>query len=219
MSLTLGCVRMLTAAPGTGRIAPGTRIDAPAAACLEARRGMGCSGDAPAAPDGSGGGIWPLQAARSWSSGGVRDGRASGPGSWPPAIFHQRLDPASHRRVGGEQVGKAFARVVEAQFHHRRGRARQFAAAFDLAQRRDHGIGVLGQFDRSGVGQQFARSRQRQPHQLRQQPCQRDQRHCDDDDDDRGATRALAVARCPRKTTREDEDDQDEPRPDPQPQP
>ena len=51
-------------------------------------------------------------------------------------------------RMGGEQVGKALARIVDAHFHDRRGRAVELAAALDLAQRRDHGVGVLGQFDR-----------------------------------------------------------------------
>ena len=84
------------------------------------------------------------------------------PGIVSAGEFHQRLDPGIHRRVGREQVGKALARVVDAQFHHRRGRAGKLAAVLDLAQRRDHGVGILGQFDRSGVGEQFARSRQRQ---------------------------------------------------------
>ena len=94
------------------------------------------------------------------------------PGVVSAGEFHQRLHPGFHRGMGREQVGKTLARIVEAQFHHRRGGAGKFAAALDLAQRRDHGVGVFGQFDRAGIGQQFARPRQRQPHQLRQQPRQ-----------------------------------------------
>ena len=122
------------------------------------------------------------------------DGSASGPGSWPPAYFTSAWTREFYGRVGREQVGKALARVVDAQFHHRGGRAGQFAAVLDLAQRRDHGVRVLGQFDRAGVGQEFARARQRQPHELRQQPRQHDQHHRDDDHDDRAAAGTLAVA-------------------------
>jgi len=40
----------------------------------------------------------------------------------------RRTSPApgtleSHRRMGREQVGKTLTRVIDAQFHHRRGRA------------------------------------------------------------------------------------------------
>ena len=74
----------------------------------------------------------------------------------------QRRDPALDRRMGVEQLAEALARIVDAHFHHRGGRARQFAAAFDLAQRRDHGVGILGELDRAGIGEEFARARQRE---------------------------------------------------------
>ena len=105
----------------------------------------------------------------------------------------QRFDAALDRRVGGEQVGETRARVVDAHFHDRRGRAFELAAAFDLAQRRDHGVGVLGQLDRAGVGEIFAFSRQREADHDRQQPGDRDQ-HDRDDDRDRGAAALAAVA-------------------------
>ncbi len=37
--------------------------------------------------------------------------------------LHQRRDAAVDRGMGGEQVGKALARIVDAHFHHRGGRA------------------------------------------------------------------------------------------------
>ena len=57
--------------------------------------------------------------------------------------FHQRFGAAVDRRMRRENIGKALTRIVDAHFHHRRGRARQFAAAFDLAQSRDHRIGIF----------------------------------------------------------------------------
>src|SRR3569623_918480 len=63
-------------------------------------------------------------------------------GKLPPRCA-ARLD----RWMGVEDIGESDARIVDAHLHHRRVGARQFAAAFDLAQRRDHGVGVLGQFD------------------------------------------------------------------------
>ena len=106
----------------------------------------------------------------------------------------QRRDPAFDRRVGGEQVGEALARIVDAHFHDGGGGAFQFAAALDLAQRRDHGVGVLGQFDRAGVGEIFALARQREADHHREQPGHRDQRDGDDDRDAGAALAAVAVA-------------------------
>jgi hypothetical protein len=116
------------------------------------------------------------------------------PGIVSTGEFDQRLHPGFHRWMRREQVGKALAWVVDAQFHHRGGGAGKFAAVFDLAQRRDHGVGILGQFDRSGVGKQLARPRQRQPDHLRQQPRQPDQRRRDNDDDNRAAAGSPVVA-------------------------
>ena len=43
--------------------------------------------------------------------------------------FDQRRDTSFDARMGVEQFAEAFARIVDAHFHHGRGRARQFAAA------------------------------------------------------------------------------------------
>ena len=80
----------------------------------------------------------------------------------------QRRHPAFHRRMGIEQFAEAFARVVDAHFHDGRGGARQFAAALDLAQRRDHRVRILGELDRAGIGEEFARTRQSKPNKERQ---------------------------------------------------
>jgi hypothetical protein len=60
--------------------------------------------------------------------------------------FYQRLDTRFDRGVRTENVGKAHARIVDAHFHHGRIRAGYFAAPFDLAQRRDHGVGIFREF-------------------------------------------------------------------------
>ena len=123
-----------------------------------------------------------------------RAGSASRPGSWPPA----NCTSACTRESTEGWVANRSAKPSRGLSTHNSITAEvapgKLAAVLDLAQRRDHGVGVLGQFDRSGVGQQFARARQRQLDHLRQQPGQHDQRHRDDDDDDRAAAGALAVA-------------------------
>ena len=106
----------------------------------------------------------------------------------------QCLDAAFDRRVGREQVGEFLARIVDAHLHHRGGRAGQFAAALDLAQRRDHRIGVLGELDRARIGEEFARARQREPDQQREQPGDRDQRDRDDDGEPAAALAAVLAA-------------------------
>ncbi len=112
----------------------------------------------------------------------------------------QRGDAAVDARMGVEQFAKTFARVVDAHFHHRGGRAREFAMAFDLAQRRDHGVGIFGEFDRAGVGQRFARARQSKPDQERQHIGDDEERDRDQDRDHGAAAAALvAVARAERK--------------------
>ena len=95
-------------------------------------------------------------------------GSAIGPGSWPPANLTRAATRLLDGRMGVEQFAESFARIVDAHFHHRGGRARQFAAALDLAQRRDHGVRILRELHRAGVGQVFARARQRQPNDERQ---------------------------------------------------
>src|SRR6187200_2883346 len=61
----------------------------------------------------------------------------------PAGKAHQRVDARADRRVRSEQVGEALARIVDAHFHHGGGRGVQLAAILDLAQRRDHRIGIL----------------------------------------------------------------------------
>ena len=119
--------------------------EVPAGGC---RRSM-----APAAAAARSGRRWSDRASGPPSPSSVSDGSASRPGSWPPANLTSGCDPRVHRGVGRKQVGKTLARVVDAHFHHRRGGARQFAAVLDLAQRRDHGVRILGQFHRAGIGQ------------------------------------------------------------------
>ena len=110
----------------------------------------------------------------------------------------RRTGPA--RRSGFRSAGwvanrsaKPVAGVVDAHFHDRGGRAFQLAAALDLAQRRDHGVGVLGQFDRAGVGEILALARQREADHDREQPRHRDQRDGDDDGDAAAALAAVAA--------------------------
>ena len=85
---------------------------------------------------------------------------------------------------------KPDARIVDAHFHDGGGCAFQLAAALDLAQGGDHRVRVLGQFDRSCVGEEFARAREREADHRGQGPGKRDQHGCDDE---RGATAALAA--------------------------
>ena len=98
----------------------------------------------------------------------------SGRGRGRRRNLHDRRDPVVDRRMGREQVGEAGARIVDAHLHHRRGRAFELAAAFDLAQRRDHGVRILGQLDGAGVGEVFAFARQREADDDREQPGHRD---------------------------------------------
>ena len=138
--------------------------------------------------------------------GGIRPSRRrlaaagrSGPGSWPPANLTSAATRLSTRRMGVEQFAEALARIVDAHFHHRGGRARQFAAALDLAQRRDHGVGIFGELDRAGVGEKFARARQRQPDDERQHIGDDQKPDRDQDRDARAAAAALVAEREPRK--------------------
>ncbi len=104
--------------------------------------------------------------------------------------FHQRRHARIDRRMGVENIGKSLARIVDAHFHDRGGRAFELAAALDLAQRRDHRVRILGELDRAGVGEIFALARQREADDDRQNPGDGDER---DGDEDRHP-RALAVA-------------------------
>ena len=103
--------------------------------------------------------------------------------------LNQRRHAAFDRRMGGKKIGKALAGVVDAHLHDRGGCIFQFAAAFDLAKRGDHGVRILGQLDRSGVGQILALPRQREADHHRKKPRHRDQRDGDDD----GSAAALAA--------------------------
>jgi hypothetical protein len=76
----------------------------------------------------------------------------------------------------------------------------KFAAALDLAQRRDHGVGILGEFDRAGVGQN-SRERDSASRMTCDNPDQRDQRHRDDDDN------RNAAAGAPIAVVEEEDDD------------
>ena len=71
----------------------------------------------------------------------------------------------------------------------------QLAAVLDLAQRRDHGVGILGQLDRARVGEELALARQREADHHREEPGDRDQR---DRDHDRNAARRPCRDRCRR---------------------
>jgi hypothetical protein len=66
----------------------------------------------------------------------VASAAPAGPRNGRPHISPPRF----HRGVGRKQVRKSLSRIVEAEFHHRRRRAAKLAAAFDLAQGRDHGV-------------------------------------------------------------------------------
>ncbi len=70
-------------------------------------------------------------------------GKRNRTGIMAAGIFDQGGDPVFHRGMGVEQFAETLARVVDAQFHDCRGRARQFAAAFDFVKRRDHRVGIL----------------------------------------------------------------------------
>jgi hypothetical protein len=70
--------------------------------------------------------------------------------------FDQRLDPGLDRRMRGEQIGETLAGVVDAHFHHRLICGGELAAALDLAQRGDHGVGVFGELNRACIGEIFA---------------------------------------------------------------
>src|SRR5438046_3071630 len=83
---------------------------------------------------------------------------------------HDRVDARFDRRMGVENIGETLTRIVEAHFHHRRVRARQLAAALDLAQRADHRVRILGQLHRARVGKKFAFTRQCKADHDRQQP-------------------------------------------------
>ena len=107
--------------------------------------------------------------------------------------FDQRRDAAVDGRMGVEQFAKTLARIIDAHFHDRRGRARQFATALDLAQRRDHGVGIFGQLHRAGIGEEFARARQREADDERQQIGDDDKRDSDQDGE-AGAAAAAVVA-------------------------
>ena len=84
------------------------------------------------------------------------------PGVVPARELHQRVDPGIDRRMRGKEVGEAFARIVDAHFHDGGIGGVQFAAPLDLAQRRDHGVGIFGELDRACVGEELAAARQAQ---------------------------------------------------------
>ena len=135
-----------------------------------------------------GGGSCPCGACAAWSSALIRRpaplprrGRIERARIAAAGEFHQRFGAAVDRRMRRENIGKSLARIVDAHFHHRRGRARQFAAALDLAQGRDHRVGIFGQFHRAGIGEKFARARQREADHDREQPGERDQRDREND--------------------------------------
>ena len=101
---------------------------------------------------------------------------ASGPGSWPPANFTSastRLSTDGWVSKMLEKPSRGLSMHISITAELARG---EFAAAFDLAQRRDHGVRILGQFDRAGVGEIFALARQREADDDRQDPGHRDQR-------------------------------------------
>ena len=98
--------------------------------------------------------------------------------------FDQRRNAGLDARMGVEQFAKTFTRIIDAHFHHRGRRAGQFAAAFDLAQRRDHGVGILGELHRTGIGEEFTRARQRQPDDERQHVSDDEEADGDEDRDD-----------------------------------
>ena len=121
--------------------------------------------------------------------------RRAAPDRARPRSLHQRLDARVDRGMRGKQVREAFARIVDAHLHHGGGRGMQFAAILDLAQRRDHGVRVLGQFDRARVGEKLALARQREADHDREKPRNRDQRDRDHDRNSGAALAAIAVAR------------------------
>jgi hypothetical protein len=82
----------------------------------------------------------------------------------------KRLNAVLNGGMGGEQVDETGMLVLDAHFHQTGGGTGQFSPAGNLEQRRDHRIGVLGQFHCPGIGQIFARARQGQPQQAGQQP-------------------------------------------------
>src|SRR5262245_33953635 len=110
----------------------------------------------------------------------------------------QRLDPAVDRGVSCEQVGEARARIVDAHLHDGGGRAFELAAVFDLAQRADHGVWVLGELDRPGIGQELALAREREANHDRQEPGDRNQRDRNQDRRHGAALAAVAAAAAAR---------------------
>ena len=135
-----------------------------------------------------------LCCSRASCSDACSSGRSSGPGSWPPA----NLTSASIRLSIGGCVANRSAKPSRGLSMHISITAEvapvKLAAAFDLAQRHDHGVGVLGQLHRAGIGEIFALSRQREADHDRQQPGHRDQRDGDEDRDAAAALAAVAVA-------------------------
>jgi hypothetical protein len=115
----------------------------------------------------------------------------------PAGELHQRRHPRIDRRVGVEDVGESLARIVDAHLHHRGGRARKLAAALDLAQRRNHRVGILGELDRACVGQVFAFARQREADDDRQHPGDGNEHEGDEYHQPRAAPAIAAVAAAP----------------------
>ena len=76
-------------------------------------------------------------------------------GIMTPGEFDQSLDPGLHGRVRREQIGKSLSGIVDTHLHDGRIGAGEFSASFYLAQRRNHGIGIFGEFNRAGIGEIF----------------------------------------------------------------
>src|SRR5215470_1001873 len=110
----------------------------------------------------------------------------------------QRFDAAVDRGMSREQVGKARARIVDAHLHDGGGRAFQFAAVLDLAQRADHCVGVLGELDRACIGQELALAREREANHDRKEPRDRNERERDQDRRHGAALATVAIAAAPR---------------------
>ncbi len=111
----------------------------------------------------------------------IRRGACDRPGVAPAGELHQRRDAVADRRMGRHQGGQRIVRrVLEEQRAHLGRDLRHGGMAFDLAQRRDHRIGVGGQFHRPRIGQEFPVARQRHAQRGRQQPGERDHQHADD---------------------------------------
>ena len=107
-----------------------------------------------------------------------------GPRSWPPANFTRVAMRAS---IGGWVAKRpprpAGARMVEEHLLHLRRRV-DLRMAGDLAQRRDHGVGVLGQLDRAGIGEEFALARHGEAERDGKQAGDEEDRDRDQNEDD-----------------------------------